>query len=83
LFLALVAAGLLMAAAYPLAGRANITNPRLDERPFRQDGVSKASFLLISCGGLVMVGLICLTWCKDLLRARAERRRIGVPGQPR
>jgi hypothetical protein len=30
-FLALIAAGLLLAAAYPLAWRANVTNPRLDE----------------------------------------------------
>jgi hypothetical protein len=70
-----------MTAAFPLAWRKNITNPRVDERPFREDGIGNAVFFPISCSGLVVVGLICVIWCKDLRRERIERRRSGALSQ--
>jgi hypothetical protein len=78
LFAALIAFGLGMAAAFPLAWSRNITR-NSDETPFRQDHISQTLFFVGSSVGVTFSIAVTVWWIRDALRARRARSAsIGV-----
>jgi hypothetical protein len=72
-YLAGIFAGLIGAAALPLALAANITNPRSDIS-IRHELASQIIFGAMSTMGVILVVIVCQQWWAAGRRARSERR---------
>ena len=71
-YLAYIAAGLVGAAALPLALAVNVTDPRT-EVSIRHEAATQLFFGVFSTTGVTLVGVFCQQWWVAGRRARAER----------